>query len=340
MEKPNVFVLRAWYGKYTEAFKNGNYIGIGWFDEDPISGNWNLSDRDFLKEKYKEKYPADSPRSGKVGVNVGQVFRFLSIKVGDLVICPCENRALLLVGKVKGELYFKADDSSPYPWRKDIEWFETLQRRELSVTFQDSLKSPLSCFCPNPADEILSKFGLLNEVDDRRRSDSKTAQVSNSELIRLKLLGLDATEFEYLVAFLLKSLGFEPAQEIGKPGDRGIDFEGVLDVSGIVSVKLQVQVKKRSDSISEKEIREFRGALKKGYQGCFITLSTFAEKAKDSAVDSEKEPIQLIDGKRFIEIFIEQYDRIIEEMYKDGINNEEIFKLADKLKFEKTLIPS
>lgn len=337
MEKPNVFVLRAWYGKYTDAFQKGNYIGIGWFDEDPISGNWNLSDRDFLKEKYKEKYPADSLRSGKVGVNVGQVFRFLSIKVGDLVICPCENRALLLVGKVKGELYFKADDSSPYPWRKDIEWFETpLQRRELSVTFQDSLKSPLSCFCPNPADEILSKFGLLNEVYDRWRSDSKTAQVSNSELIRLKLLDLDATEFEYLVAYLLKSLGFDSAQEIGKPGDGGIDFEGVLDVSGIVSVKLQVQVKKRvSSSVSEKEIREFRGALKKGYQGCFITLSTFAEKAKDSAVDSEKEPIQLIDGKRFIEIFIEQYDRIIEEMYKD-----EMSELADKLKFEKTLIPS
>lgn len=336
MAKPNVFVLRAEYGKYTEAFQKGNYIGIGWFDEDPISGNWNLSDREFLKEKYKEKNPEYSNQ--RVGGDVGQVFRFLSIKVGDLVICPCEDRAFLLVGRVKGELYFKADDySSHYTWRKDVEWFPTpLQRRELSVKFQDSFKTRLSCFRPKRADEIFVELGLSD--DDAGKSDSKTARVLNSELIKLireKFSELDATEFEDLVAYLLISLGFEALQKKGKPGDVGIDFEGVLDVSGIVSVKLQVQVKKRSDSISEKEIREFRGALKKGYQGCFITLSTFATKATVSAGDREKEQIQLIDGKKFIEIFIEQYDKIIEAMH-----NDEMFELADKLKFEKTLIPS
>ena len=28
-----VFVLRADYGRYTDVFRNNNYIGIGWFDE-------------------------------------------------------------------------------------------------------------------------------------------------------------------------------------------------------------------------------------------------------------------------------------------------------------------
>ena len=87
-------------------------------------------------------------------------------------------------------------------------------------------------------------------------------------------------------------------------------------------------------AIGESEIRNFRGALKKGHKGCFITLSSFNKKAKASASDSEREPIQLIDGPRFIEIFVEQYDKIME-----AIEEDEAKELADKLNFKKSLIP-
>ncbi len=159
--------------------------------------------------------------------------------------------------------------------------------------------------------------------------------ISNYEIIRKRFLELDATEFEYLVSFLLRTLGFEPTQEIGKVGDGGIDFEGVLDVSGVASINLQVQVKRYDKGvIGEKEIRNFRGALKKDYQGCFITLSSFNKKATESATDKDREQIQLIDGNRFTEIFIEQYDKIIDEMYNDDMD-----ELASKLKFKKSLLP-
>ena len=131
-------------------------------------------------------------------------------------------------------------------------------------------------------------------------------------------------------------MGFEPTQEIGKVGDGGIDFEGILDVSGVASVNLQVQVKRYDmGAIGEKDIRNFRGALKKDYQGCFITLSTFNKKAVNSAMDKEREQIQLIDGTRFTEIFIEQYDKIIDEMYNDDMDD-----LAGKLRFKKSLLPT
>ena len=56
-----VFVLRADYGRYTDTFKKYNYAGIGWFEEtNPFESGWKLDDKDFLKERYREKYPNHS----------------------------------------------------------------------------------------------------------------------------------------------------------------------------------------------------------------------------------------------------------------------------------------
>ena len=86
--------------------------------------------------------------------------------------------------------------------------------------------------------------------------------------------------------------------------------------------------------ISEEAIKSCRGALNENFQGCFITLSTFNRKAIENAVDKDRKKIQLIDGKIFIEIFIEQYEKIIDSMYKDDNDD-----LAGKLKFKKSLLP-
>lgn len=43
-------------------FKKGEYAGIGWFDRDvtdPDLEKWDLQDRDFLKQKYRDKYGED-----------------------------------------------------------------------------------------------------------------------------------------------------------------------------------------------------------------------------------------------------------------------------------------
>jgi restriction system protein len=328
---PSVFVLRADFGRYTDTFEKEGYIGIGWFTEDPIG--WDLMDKDLLKVKYRELFPNDP--NMRINQNVGQIHRFVNeLKVGDLVISPFMD-ASLLVGRIESELFFKSDSTSPYPWRKKVKWFkERIDRHTLSVPLQNTLRSSLTCFRVNASHEILVLLGLSNgqKMD---LADKLLLPESNFELIRKKFLELEATEFEYLVSYLLRTLGFEPTQEIGKVGDGGIDFEGILDVSGIASINLQVQVKRYDKGvIGEKEIRGFRGALKKDFQGCFITLSTFNKKAIESAGDKEREQIQLIDGNRFTEIFIEQYEKIIDAMYNDDMDD-----LAGKLKFKKSLLP-
>ena len=330
--KQDVFVLRAEFGRYTDTFQKEGYVGIGWYHNNPEG--WDLADKDFLKLRYRELYP-DDPYM-RMNQNVGQVFRFVNeLKVGDLVLSPfMDNR--LLVGKITSDLYFENDSTSPYPWRKRVDWFkDTIDRHVLSVPLQNTLRSSLTCFKVSSSQEILIELGLAEKAIGESLITDGTGG-SNYELIRKRFLELDATEFEYLVSYLLRTLGFEPTQEIGKVGDGGIDFEGILDVSGVASVNLQVQVKRYDrGAIGEKDIRNFRGALKKDYQGCFITLSTFNKKAVNSAMDKEREQIQLIDGTRFTEIFIEQYDKIIDEMYNDDMDD-----LAGKLRFKKSLLPA
>ncbi len=330
----NVFVLRADFGRYTDTFKKDGYIGIGWFQDEPTT--IDLKDKDSLKTVYKALYP-DHP-SMRMNQNVGQVFRFVNeIKVGDIIISPYNDNQLL-VGTIESDVYFRKDDSSPYPWRKKVKWFkDTINRHNLSVPLQNTLRSSLTCFKVSMSDEILLALGIkieTNSVGDSRGS-AASSTLSNFELIRRRFLELDATEFELLVSYVLRSLGFDPRQETGKVGDGGIDFEGVLDVLGVASINLQVQVKRYDKgAIGEMDMRNFRGALKMGYQGCFITLSTFNKKAIENATDKERQPIQLIDGARFTEIFIEQYDKIIDAIYNDDLDD-----LASKLKFKKSLLP-
>jgi restriction system protein len=250
------------------------------------------------------------------------------------VVTPFSNNELL-VGIVDGDFYFKMDDTSRYYLRKNVKWFPNhLDRHTLSVPLQNTLRSSLTCFSISSSDEILQEVGMISKTESEPKTILNTS-ISNTELIRKRFLELDATEFELLVSYVLRTLGFDPKQETGKVGDGGIDFEGVLDVMGVASVNLQVQVKRyEKNVIGEKDIRNFRGALKKDFQGCFITLSKFNKKAVASANDVEREPIKLIDGFRFTEIFIEQYDKIIETLFSDDLD-----ELADKLKFKKSLLP-
>lgn len=85
--------------------------------------------------------------------------------------------------------------------------------------------------------------------------------------------------------------------------------------------------------IKEPSIRSFRGALKRDFQGCFITLSDFSKSAIQSAQSKDHELINLINGRQFVQIFIEQYETIMNTMRQDDSD-----QLADKLQFRKALL--
>ena len=84
----NIFCVRADFGRYTQHFLDGSYIGIGWLPDHDLSA---ITCREELYSLYKAVYPNDkSPVV--IGQQVGQIARFLlEIQEGDYVITPAAN---------------------------------------------------------------------------------------------------------------------------------------------------------------------------------------------------------------------------------------------------------
>ncbi len=326
-----VFV-RAKYGEYTEVFRKNNFAAIGWFDE-PVS---DYSVKETINEYYKKQWPEHS--DGTRWQNLGQIYRFWNeINLGDIIITTYGD-GQLLIGLAEGKPYFKKDNILDFYERINVKWKpEKFNRYTLSIPTQNTLKSSLTVFKVAQVREIAALAGI-NYIPGKDEPVIRTevnAEENIYNSIKQKLLTLADDEFEIFVSYILQSLGFDASQRTGKVGDGGIDFEGILDVFGVATTKLQVQVKRYDSSvIGELQIRNFRGALKRDFQGTFITLSDFNKKAVESAKDENKIPINLLNGRKLIELFILQYDKVMELIEAD--ENEELQK---KLKFKKVIIP-
>lgn len=321
------FVVRADGGSFTQDFLKREYVGIGWSELGDVK---QLSSRADIEKQYETVYPKDSKM--RRAINVGQVNRFINgISIGDVVLSPGEGKAMH-VGRVVGKAV--SLDNERYRYQRKIDWsLPTLPREELSQTLQNTLRSMLSCYEIKRNNEVLVKLGIVSEDVEMRMSP---APVDPVEAARARLLDrLNGDDFEYLVGYVLEALGFELSQRHGKPGDGGVDLEGNLNVQGIASIALRVQAKRyENNRIHPREISGLRGVLKEGQQGCFITLSSFQEKAKKLANEPGYKPVTLISGERFIELLFEYYERIRDAAIED--DNED---LIQSLGFKRILLP-
>lgn len=322
----NIWMIRADGGALTQEFLGKGYAGIGWSEIGPLDegATWEQ-----IQEGYLKAYPDDARM--RRAINVGQLYRFLSdIKPGDIVLTPgTEGR--MHAGTVKEGVNWKAGDR--FPRQRPIDWsLPGFSRWDASIPLQNSLRSSQSVFGVHDKDQVL---GLLGQKPLVKQSIAASGVYNHEEVVRKRLLELDPTAFEWLVAYTLRSIGFEATQAVGKPGDKGVDYSGELDVFGVASVKLKVQVKRYDyGTIKESDIRSLRGALDRDQEGCFITLSTFAKNAKEAAEDPNKKPIKMIDGSKFIEILTEQFEKVREIAIDEGNTD-----MLDVLKFRKALIP-
>ena len=115
--------------------------------------------------------------------------------------------------------------------------------------------------------------------------------------------------FERAVIQVLLAMGYggkeNLAAHVGKTGDGGIDGVIKQDPLGIQNIYIQAKRYAEKNSIGEKEIREFVGALQgQGVErGVFITASRFTQSAKDYAQKLLGKVI-LIDGQELATLMI------------------------------------
>ncbi len=249
----SVYVVRADFRKYAPQFVAGGYAAAGWIHDADLS---NVSGEK-LYELYKALHP-DEKNNNVIGQAVGQIQRFLNMKPGDYVLTPtAEDNQLLHYGRIAADPSYYFDphskDGCPYPNRKKVIWDKkTLRRDELSVPFQNTLRSSLTVFEVSQETEFLTVIkappkagptGGVTEGGTKEKTPVVATTFDPHRQVLDQLLQLDSTEFEFLVQHLLSAIGFEATHK-GKVGDKGVDVEGVLDVAGLASIKLVVQVKR------------------------------------------------------------------------------------------------
>jgi restriction system protein len=133
--------------------------------------------------------------------------------------------------------------------------------------------------------------------------DAKNKDVEKR--LRELLSELDPRHFENLIGQLLVALGFEDVVVTKYSGDGGIDLRARLAVGGVTDVRTAIQVKRWSNSVSGRVIRELRGGLGPHERGLVITLSTFTKDARSEAAAADRSPISLVDGDRLVDLLVD-----------------------------------
>jgi restriction system protein len=303
MDTPRVWCVRAHGGQGTEQFVRDGFVGLAG-DLPDLSAVTSRAD---IEAVYRRVHPEEtSPYA--IGQSVGIIERFrLGVRQGDIVVTP-DLEGRLRIGIVStGEYRFI--EGERYRHRYSVQWHETaLNRAELSVPVQATLRSAQTVFEIDPPDEILRAIG--------RPVAKRVAEALDwREVVLSRVLELDAREFELLTGDLLRALGFEATEVIGRPGDGGVDAVGVLDVSGLARINVFVQAKRyrRGSRITANTVKALRAAIPRDGQGAFITTADFERAAYDVALDPMFPRIGLINGQRLVELLVEHWADLPEE---------------------------
>lgn len=163
------------------------------------------------------------------------------------------------------------------------------------------------------------KFALKKQTESAK--SPLFAILNQNELVKQKLTEriheMDPFQFEYLVAELLRKIGYENVIVTKRSGDKGIDLTANLTVSGLTNVKTVIQVKryKKGNNISGKYITQLRGSAEVDQRGLIITTSDFTKDALEESKAQNKMPVALVNGQKMIDLLF---------TYKVGVKEESV----------------
>ena len=308
----NVWVVHAEKGSHTQSFIDGGYVAGGWLNDIDLS---SMEGSGAIRKLYQENHPHLS--AGSLTAYAGMLTKFLfEICPGDYVITPDLDRQWLPYGVLLDEPYFHAAidaDNCPFRHRRKVSWEGRLQRKTLPVPFQDTLKAAKTLFFVSHGDEFFRRIGQLPPEEPR--------EPTNRVILR-HILNLTAEEFEELVTHLLAAMGFD-SNKVGKPGDGGVDVQGILNVDGLAQINLFVQAKRyKNRRVDASAVKKLQRKIPPGGYGAVVTTSDFASDARDAASEPGLPPVGLINGHQLVDLLIKHWGRIDPD-FRDALQLEQ-----------------
>jgi len=138
------------------------------------------------------------------------------------------------------------------------------------------------------------------------------AEESSWEEVREVLHQMDPYDFQFLVAGLLRGMGYHVNWVAPRGKDRGIDIVALSDPLGTKGPRVKVQVKRERNKTNTTTLRAFASVLHERDVGVFVTLGGFTPDAELEA-RTEIRRIRLIDAIEFFRLWASHYNEIPEE---------------------------
>ena len=120
-----------------------------------------------------------------------------------------------------------------------------------------------------------------------------------------------AQAFEEVVASVFRAMGYAARTQAGTH-DLGVDVIAHPDPLGVQPPLLKIQAKSGTSSVGAPAVKQLRGLLNPSEKGIMISLGGYSNDARH--VQQNDANLVLIDGSRFVELFLEFYDRLAPEV--------------------------
>jgi Restriction endonuclease len=120
---------------------------------------------------------------------------------------------------------------------------------------------------------------------------TRNRQRERERLTRDEAYALTAADFEKRIGLLLKDLGWEHVELVGKSGDDGVDLHAVCQ-----GIRYVVQCKRYKGNVSPDKVRELEAVRQneRAHRGLLVTTGHFGD---GSRAWEQKYPLELWDGE-------------------------------------------
>jgi len=141
-------------------------------------------------------------------------------------------------------------------------------------------------------------------IKEQEQEDPDNIELGLTPSLIEVLQSVSPKGFENICKRLLREHGFENVNVTGGSHDGGIDGYGTLELNPFVSIKVLFQCKRYKGTVSRAQVGDFRNAMiGRAEKGMILTTGTFSEDAKREAARDGAPPIELIDGRKLVELF-------------------------------------
>jgi len=181
-------------------------------------------------------------------------------------------------------------------------WTLTSKGQNTSLTVEEGRKIFLKWVQIHQETRKNKNVPNLTNIQEEEEPEQVEHEISPTLLEVLQ--SVTPTGFEHICKRLLREHGFENVIVTQASHDGGIDGYGTLELNPFVSIKVLFQCKRYKGTVSRAQVGDFRNAMiGRAEKGIILTTGIFSEDAKREANRDGAPPIELIDGKKLVELF-------------------------------------